>query len=100
MRNRGQTNRPVARWGMTASFLIDWGDGKIPPDTWDLPIFNALFREKSENGGQGLRSFLKYSRVEIVRPHWAEGVASVEAFPNIRNVEVNGFKRGIEGPVM
>ena len=95
-RYKGQTNRPVARWGMTPSFLVNRDDSSLLPDTWDLPVFNGFFQEKSESGAQGIHSFLKYSRLDVVRPHWAVGATSKEAFPNSRNTEADRFERVLE----
>ena len=54
---------------MTATFLVNWGDGSLPPDSLDLPVINAFSKESGEGGCQGIRSFLEYPGMDVVRPH-------------------------------
>ena len=68
-RYRSPTNGPIARRGMTASFLVNLGDVSLPPDTWDLPIFNAFYKESGESWGRASAVFVEYLGVDVVWPH-------------------------------
>ena len=68
-RYRSQTDGPIARWGMTATFLVNWGDGSLQPDSWDLHVINSFSKESGEGGGRGIRSFLEYPKMDVVQPH-------------------------------